>query len=128
MNFLNVVSTIAFLAGLLLFTDAVCPVPKTCQHNYGKRLIPTIQSQATYLSQSIVTMQGFDPIPCCLACYKQPGCDYYFLDFISGNCSLFSLPNTESFRMNLALGKYYKPSVYINSCIGYRNTYLFSDN
>ena len=121
---------VCLISMFYLAESAVCPQEDSCQHNYGKRLTPQIQSQATFIAYTKVTEQtgSFDPIPCCKNCYAQAGCNYYILDFNSGNCSLFSLPSTNTFVVELAIGRYYQkiPTVE-NTCIGFANTYLFAN-
>ena len=108
--------------------SSICKSPDSCQHNYGKRLLSQIQEEATFLAFTQVPPQsGFDPIPCCNKCFEQDGCDYYYLEFENGNCTLFSLPDDNKFVMNLASGKYYEKVDYKGCCIGYPNSYLFAN-
>jgi hypothetical protein len=105
------------VAFLIYVTDsAVCPGQDSCQHNYGKRLKVKYQAYATFLAFTTVPAQqssSFDPIPCCINCNKQPGCDYYYLEFGTGNCTLFSRPDNDKFVMALGRGQLYE-----DSCIG----------
>ena len=127
MNAIQNFKIFAFLISFIIITveSASCPSQDSCQHNYGKRLVSSIQNSAKYLNQKIVETQGNDPIPCCLECVNMPSCNYYYLEFASGNCTLFALPNSSSFISKLISGQYYQKVSYEGCCIGYPNSYLF---
>jgi hypothetical protein len=121
-----------FCVAFLIYAadSAVCPGQDSCQHNYGKRLKSRFQAQATFLAFTTVTSQpssSYDPIPCCINCNKQPGCDYYYLEFDTGNCTLFSLPDSDKFVTALLGGQLYEDIKYEGSCIGYPNNYIFNN-
>ena len=116
------------LASVIYVAESACTSVDSCLHYYGRRLLNPIQAQAQLIAYTKVQEQesSFDPIPCCLKCVEQIGCDYYFLEFINGNCTLFSLPNNDKFVMNLAAGAYFQKITYPNCCIGFTNMYIFS--
>jgi hypothetical protein len=131
MNLIKSISIIISLATLTLVVvhveSAVCPGQDSCQHNYGKRFKEKYQAQATFLAYTTVQAQtsSYDPIPCCINCSKQPGCDYYYLEFGTGNCTLFSLPDNNNFVMALLGGQLYENIKFEGSCIGFQNNYIF---
>ena len=129
MSYTKIISLLCLIAIAYIAESAICPSQDSCQHNYGRRLVQTYQDQATFLNFTTVPPQisGYDPIPCCIKCYEQPGCDYYYLEFANGNCTLFSLPDNDKFVMNLVAGRYYDKVTYEGCCIGYPNVYIFNN-
>ncbi len=131
MNLIKSISIIISLATLIVVhvESAVCPVEDSCQHNYGKRFKEKYQAQAKFLTYTTVPAQtsSYDPIPCCINCSKQPGCDYYYLEFGTGNCTLFSLPDSDQFVTALLGGQLYENIQFIGSCIGLQNNYIFQN-
>ena len=127
MNKIRLIAILISLASLVIVNveNAVCPSQNSCQHNYGRKLLPQIQDTATYLIEKKVETRGNDPMPCCLECVSMPSCDYYYLEFANGNCTLFSLPNNSSFISKLIIGQYYQKVSYEGCCIGYPNSYLY---
>ena len=129
MNSVKLVAIIISFASIVVFNVESACVQDSCQHNYGRKLAPQYQVQATLIAYVTVPAQnsGYDPIPCCIKCNQQPGCNYYYLEFANGNCTLFTLPTSDSFVMNLVAGRYYDKTTYEGCCIGYTNTYLFQN-
>lgn len=127
---MSFIKLFAFLVSMIYVVEsAVCPQDDSCQHNYGRRLTPQAQALAQFLAYTTVPQQtaSYDPIPCCLNCYAQPGCDYYYLNFLTGNCTLYSLPKNNQFILNLASGRFYQKYLFNQTCIGFANSYLFSN-
>ncbi len=95
----------------------------TCQHNYGRRLKASVP--VTFISTLNTPTTGTDPIPCCSACARTAGCNYYYLEYKSGadaQCTLYGLD--ASLRIDLLLGKLYEKGSFPGFCIGYTNRYL----
>ena len=95
----------------------------TCQHNYGRRLKASVP--VTFISTLNTPTTGTDPIPCCSACARTAGCNYYYLEYKSGadaQCTLYGLD--ASLRIDLLLGKLYEKGSFPGFCIGYTNRFL----
>jgi hypothetical protein len=129
MIYTKLVSLLCLIALGHIVDSEVCPGEDSCQHNYGRRLQNKYQARATFVAFTQVPPQSntYDPIPCCTQCNRNKDCDYYYLEFANGNCTLFSLPDDNTFVTALVGGQLYDKVKYEGCCVGYPNVYIFKN-
>jgi hypothetical protein len=108
---------------------------KFCQENFGRRLNSTALSFSVFLSsKNVSTNHGSNPGQCCLLCFENINCDYYYQQDLSDEillCSLFNFENTPfNFLNDVLFGKYYVRGLnghvvnYRFDSIGFPNRFL----